>query len=100
MWAVIASGSERGWMASAPDAVPAAARVFNTIDLRGLKRKEVEERLRFDLRSPKYGYYAPFWPVAEDVLPIRIDTGNYGWQFDVHFDSAGQVVGVTRRWIH
>ena len=100
MWSVAPKQEGRDWVTSTPEAVLAANRVFNTVKLEGLTRDQMEEKLRFDLRSPEYGYYAPFWPVARQDVPIRIDTGFYGWQFDIHFAPDQKVNGVTRRWIH
>lgn len=100
MWSVAPKKEGRDWVTATPEAVLAANRVFNTVALRGLNRDQMAKKLRFDLRSSDYGYYAPFWPVARGDLPIRIDTGSYGWQFDVHFNSDQKVTGVTRQWIH
>jgi hypothetical protein len=100
MWSVQAKEAGRDWVAATDEAIPAANRVFNTLDLTGLTTEEVEQKLRFDLRSDDYGYYAPFWPISKGVLPIRIDNGFYGWQFDIHFDSQGRVLKVEKRWIH
>ncbi|MHA3770564.1 hypothetical protein ACXR0O_03390 [Verrucomicrobiota bacterium sgz303538] len=100
MWSVVAKAEGVTWVAATAEAVLAANRVFNTVDLRGLTRDQVAKKLRFDLRSSEYGYYAPFWLIARGDLPIRIDTGCYGWQFDVHFTPDEKVIGVTRRWIH
>lgn len=100
MWSVTAKEEGRDWVAATPAAVLAAERVFNSVDLHGMTREAVDLKLRFGLRSPDYGYYAPFWPVARRDLPIRIDTGSYGWQFDVHFGSDQKVRSVTKRWIH
>jgi hypothetical protein len=100
MWSVQPKEEGRNWVTATEAAIDASERVFNTVDLRGQTADELGETLRFDLRSQDYGYYAPFWDVNRGVFPIRIDCGNYGWQYDVHFDSQKRVSQVMRRWIH
>lgn len=100
MWSVQPKEEDRDWVTATDQAIDASERVFNTVDLKGQSTDQIATTLRFDLRAKNYGYYAPFWPVDRGVFPIRIDNGNYGWQFDIHFDNSNHVEKVTRRWIH
>lgn len=99
MWSVAPKLEGRDWVASSDAADTAAVRVFNTVNLIGMSREEVSGVLRFDLRSPDYGYVAPFYPVATNVIPIRIDNGRYGWQFDIIMGGSDRVVRVECRGI-
>ena len=100
MWSVHEKQSGQAWVAATDEAILAASRVFNTLDVIGLSPDELTDILRLDLRSPDYGYYAPFWPIPKGVFPIRIDNGLYGWQFDLYFDAQDRVSKVEKRWIH
>jgi hypothetical protein len=98
MWSV--SKGDNGFTASTNEAISAANRVFNTVDLKGLSKGEISKLLRVDLRSPKYGYIAPFWPVKENTFVLRFDCGLYGWQFDIYLDKKERCKKVERKWIH
>lgn len=100
MWSVQPKEAGRDWVMATDEAIDASERVFNTVDLKGQSKDQIAKTLRFQLRAKNYGYYAPFWPADRRVFPIRIDNGNYGWQFDIHFDTADRVEKVMRRWIH
>jgi hypothetical protein len=79
-------------------AINAASRVFATAELQGKTADEVAEVLGVQPR-PKYGYNFPFYPSEKGVLVYRFDCGSFGWQFDVVFDAAGNVVEVQREGI-
>lgn len=100
MWSVQPKEEGRDWVMATDEAIDASERVFNTVDLTGQSKDQISTTLRLDLRAENYGYDAPFWPADRSVFPIRIDNGNYGWQFDIHFDTADRVEKVMRRWIH
>lgn len=99
MWSVEAPEPGEKWVKATDDAIHASSRVFNTVKLEGLTRTQVMRKLRFDLRSKKYGYDFPFYPVRKGVLPVRIDNGNYGWQFNIYFDERQRVEVVRKQGI-
>lgn len=94
MWSVERPDPQSGLTRSTTEAVGAAYRVFNTIDLVGMTRFQVAKKLRFDLRATSYGYQFPFYPVEKNVLPVRIDNGNYGWQYNIIFNAKQRVERV------
>jgi len=99
MWRVTKLENEN-FSASSDQAISAANRVFNTIELKKLSKDEIIKTLRLDLRSPEYGYVAPFWPVKKGTLVLRFDSGMYGWQFNLYFDKKAICKKVERQWIH
>lgn len=100
MWSVAPKKGNRDWCAATLDAIPASDRVFNTVNLVGLTKEEVASKLHFEMRAADYGYYAPFWPVKKGVQVVRIDNGNFGWQFNLIYGPNGRLVRVERQWIH
>ncbi len=99
MWSVSPKREGREWVASSYEADAAAERVFNTVNLIGLSRDAVTNALRMDMRSKEYGYVLPFYPVSTNVIPVRIDNGNYGWQFNIVINDSNRVVRVEKRGI-
>jgi len=85
---------------STREAIWAASRVFNTVELVGKTTEEIVALLGDPKRSNNSMYNFPFWPTSRGALVYRFDTGAYGWQFDVHLDKNGKAARVVRRWIH
>ena len=94
MWSVDKEGR------SPQEAIKAASRVFNTVNLEGMQRGEVVELIGDYTHRPKGIYNGPFWPVEEGESDYRFDTGYYGWQFNLKYDEKGICKKVTRKWIH
>ncbi|OWK38497.1 hypothetical protein FRUB_07617 [Fimbriiglobus ruber] len=95
MWAVDHEGR------SPTEAIPIASRVFNTVQLIGLRRDQIVALVGdHHSRRPDGKYNSPFWPPDPGDLVYRFDTGSYGWQFNVKLDGAGICTGVERLWIH
>ena len=85
---------------STDQAINAASRVFNTVELISKTREEVIHQLGDPKTSNDSVYNFPFWPASTESLVYRFDSGAYGWQFNIIFDEAGHVIQVDRRWIH
>jgi hypothetical protein len=100
MWEVGDPVEDRNWVTATPEAVWAANRVFNSIDVVGLKVDELETKVRLHLRSKDYGYRAPFWPVDEGTYFLRFDTGAWGWQFEFPLDAEQRITKMNKQWIH
>jgi len=102
MWGVAPMKEGNTWATATDEAVDASERVFNTLKLTGLSRKEVNDALMVDLRSEDYGYYEPFWSIMdpEQTFLVRIDNGRYGWQYEIVYDENDHVERVERQWIH
>jgi hypothetical protein len=98
MWQTRLSSDRRH--VSTPEAVEAASRVFNTVDLMGRSRADIVGKLGDPKNASPSAYNCPFWPVKGNVMVFRFDTGGHGWQFNVHFDQQGKATRVERRWIH
>ena len=81
---------------STSDAVAAASRVFNTVELIGKTREEVIALFGDPRASNDSVYNFPFYPAPKGSLVYRFDTGAGGWQFNVLFDSDGRVREVRR----
>ena len=101
MWDVVPARQSKKWRSSSKEAVQASVRIFNSVNIIGLNRTDVAKAIRLDLRSKDYGYIRPFWPPPANAQVIRIDTGRFGWQFNIVYDSPnGRVIRVERIWIH
>jgi hypothetical protein len=85
--------------ASTPEAIEAASRVFNTVELVGLTPDEVVGRLGDPRAASDSIYNFPFWPPPDGAMVYRFDTGAYGWQFNVVIEDD-RVAWVERHWIH
>lgn len=99
MWRVVPL-PEEDFSVSPVSAIHAAERVFNSVNLRGMSREQVAKRLHLHLRSPQYGYNAPFWPVPKGAQVLRFDCGNFGWQYSIIYGRDGKVKEVKSLWIH
>jgi len=99
MWQVVPLKGEP-FSVSPTSAVLASERIFKTISLIGLTRKEVANVLCTHLRSNQYGYHAPFWPIPKNAEVYRFDNGCFGWQFTVVYGRDKKVETVRRKWIH
>lgn len=87
--------------ASTENAINAASRVFNTVELIGKSQTQVIELLGDPATSSNSIYNgAPFWGVPENAMFYRFDNGCLGWQFNVILDQDQHVVEVVRKWIH
>ena len=86
--------------ASTDDAIKAASKVFNTVNLDGKTREEVVALLGDPKTSNDSIYNFPFWPAPRGSMVYRFDCGSYGWQFNVIFGLRGCVTEVRRHWIH
>ncbi|HEX4609528.1 MAG TPA: hypothetical protein VH092_15120 [Urbifossiella sp.] len=95
----VADHASRSKLASTPEAIHAASRVFNTVELMGKTRTEVATLLGDPKSSSKSIYNFPFWPLPEGAMVYRFDTGAYGWQFNVVLEDD-KVIRVERHWIH
>jgi hypothetical protein len=100
MWEVGDTEEDRDWVTATPDAVWAANRVFNSIDVVGLKVNELEAKVKLHLRSKAYGYRAPFWPVDDGIYYLRFDAGAWGWQFEFPLNEQQRITKMNKRWIH
>lgn len=100
MWQVGDPEPDRTWVTATSEAIRAANRVFNTVELHGMTLDDAKQILRLDLRAPNYGYIAPFWPVGDNTYPLRFDNGCWGWQFDIIVDEHDCITEVRRTWIH
>lgn len=100
MWEVNPPEAGREWMTATNEAIWAAVRVFNTVDLKGLSLEEARKILHLHLRDERYGYQLPFWPTPENSYSLRFDNGAWGWQFDLILDEAGNILCVNREPIH
>lgn len=87
-------------MCSTDDAINAASRVFNSVNLDGKTRAEVVALLGDPKTSNDSIYNFPFWPAPRGSFVYRFDCGSYGWQFNVVFGLRGRVTEVRRHWIH
>ena len=85
---------------STDQAINAASRVFNTVELVGMTREEVVALLGDPKSSSDSIYNFPFWPAPKGSLVYRFDCGAYGWQFNVVQGAGGRVREVERHWIH
>lgn len=99
MWETGPLASEPGEQASTREAVAAADRVFNTLELRGKTRSGVIALLGHPKHSSRSRYNFPFYPAPKEALVYRFDTGAGGWQFNVLFDHQGKVREVERHGI-
>ena len=95
-----ADPARRSNRASTDQAVHAASRVFNTVDLSGKTRDEVVLAIGDPKSSNDSIYNFPFWDAPRGSMVYRFDTGAYGWQFNVVFGWRGRVTEVERHWIH
>jgi len=86
--------------ASTDQAINAASRVFNTVQLVGKTREEVMALLGDPKASNDSIYNFPFWPAPKGSLVYRFDCRFYGWQFNVALDANSKVRAVERHWIH
>ena len=86
--------------ASTQEAIEAASRVFNTVELVGKTREDVVTLLGDPKSSNDSIYNFPFWPAPKGCLVYRFDCGSYGWQFNVVLASDGKVTEIQRAWIH
>jgi hypothetical protein len=82
------------------EAVKAASRVFDTVNLVGLTREEVIARIGDPTTSSDSIYNFPFYPGPPGGMVYRFDTGSHGWQFNLDLDEKGKVSKVERLWIH
>jgi hypothetical protein len=80
-------------------AINAASRVFNTVDLKGKTKQEIEKLLKYQPQE-KYGYNRPFFGKEKGQVVYRFDCGNFGWEFKIAFDKDGKAESVKRQWIH
>jgi hypothetical protein len=96
----VADPARRTNRASTDQAIQAASRVFNTVELIGKTREEVIASLGDPKTASDSIYNFPFWPAPSGSLVYRFDTGAYGWQFNVVFGFRGRVTEVERHWIH
>jgi hypothetical protein len=77
--------------ASTPKAIRAAERVFATVELAGLTRAEVIDRLGDPRTSSDSRYNFPFYPAGRRALVYRFDNGAWGCQYNVWFGWDGKV---------
>ena len=98
MWQT-SKGPLRSGGSSTPEAVKAAKRVFEKVDLIGMTRSEVVGKLGDPQKADGYYFKHSVHEVEAGTLFYRFDTGIYGWQFDILFDNQGKVRGVKRRMI-
>ena len=82
--------------ASTDRAQEAAKRVFDQLNVEGLTKEEIINKIGDPQRSNDSMYNFPFYPVTNGVLVYRFDTGAYGWQFNIHFDSNGKAIHVEK----
>lgn len=95
MWETRQLESGKG-EASTHDAQEAAERFFDSVNLVGKTKREVIEIAGDPGSSNRSIYNFPFYPTSEGVCVYRFDTGSYGWQFNVVFDSSDRVNRVEK----
>jgi len=79
-------------------AINAASRVFNSVELLGKSKAEIDAILKYEPRA-KYGYNFAFFPAPGRVV-YRFDCGNFGWQFNISLNADGKATAIERKWIH
>ncbi len=76
---------------STEEAIPAAERVFATVELIGRTRSNVIALLGDPRASSDSRYNFPFYPACRNDLVYRFDTGVGGCQYNVKFGWTGRV---------
>lgn len=102
MWETAPSKGTEKVIASSDNAIRAASRVFNSVDLVGKTGLEVKALLGSPTKSNESVYRGdPFWPMKERGMTYRFDCGFYGWEFHVYVNGDNErVTEVARHWIH
>ena len=100
MWSVGQPAADRTWVMATDEAIEAACRVFNTLDLVGIPLEEAKKTLKLELRAENYGYKAPFWPAPDNSFTLRFDNGFWGLQYNLITNEEGEIIEVQREWIH
>lgn len=77
--------------AATDEAISAAERVFATVELIGLTRREVVAKLGDPRTAGGSRYNFPFYPIRDTDLAYRFDNGRWGCQYNVQFGWNGRV---------
>jgi hypothetical protein len=96
MWQTY-KGADGSAGSSTPEAVKAAKRVFGKVNLIGMTRSEVVEKLGDPQKAAGSYFKHSAREVKAGTLFYRFDTGIYGWQFNLLFDDQGKVLEVKGR---